>query len=192
MPLLEAAVSIRATAKQTKPNPGFRPTVQGPDAVGRHSAADVGGYDQALFAAGDLDAGGEVTLDLRTFTTLAGESVTASRVLALVVEAEGEGGELSIGPGDTDPIAWAFGGAVTLTPGTGTARLGVEDGAPGSLSSGTRNLKLANTGAAAVSYAVFALVGTDDATAQLPPRRTVRRPDAAPAWLSGGVVRGIR
>jgi hypothetical protein len=83
---------------------GLNPVKQGPNQINADlSAIDLTVYTQAYFAILTTTT----TLDLTSFTDLAGNAVTLTKVLAMVVQCEG--GTLVITPGASNGLSgWFF------------------------------------------------------------------------------------
>jgi hypothetical protein len=102
-------------------------------------------------------------VDFYSFTNLAGEAVTATKIYGVLIKVTGASSSVKVEPHGTNPLTWFFAGttpSITL-PGstTGACFLFVE-GATEALSTTVRQWLLTNGGASTATVDVVALVGT--------------------------------
>lgn len=123
-------------------------------------------FNHAYVAQASLAASGTTTIDLYSFTTLAGESVTITKLIALMFQpyASVTGGQLTIEPGASNPLAWIMAGttpSITLDVGTSPgACFLMANGTTVTVSSTSRNIKLSNPGSQTITVDIAAIVGT--------------------------------
>jgi len=123
-------------------------------------------FNHAYVSTISLAAAATSTIDLYSFTTVAGESVTITKLQALIFHATGAvtGGQLTIEPGASNPLAWIMAGttpSITLDVGTtpGACFL-MANGTTVTVSTTSRNIKLSNPGSQTITVYAAAIVGT--------------------------------
>lgn len=128
------------------------------------TGVDLSDWDQAYAGVLPLAAAGTTTIDLRSFTNLAGESVVLSKVYGIIVKVTAtvpasDDCELVIEPGASNGLVWS---AADATVWAGQTYLMVDDvGADGTTVDAThRNIKFSNAGADALTATVVILGGT--------------------------------
>ncbi len=155
-------VQAAVTWEQSRPVAGFANVTQGSDTANfALSALDTATWD-ALFAAQyTIAASGTQAVDLRTFTDLPGNSVTADKVLTILILVAGATADrLNVKPHGTDGLQWFFGGATESVNVPGGGCLMFSEGAASAgttVSATARQLLLTNTGGAALTVKVVAL-----------------------------------
>lgn len=111
------AVELKASLTWTmqKTNTGFDATKNGPTTKSFYLGPSVATYNQLYAAQHSLSSGASVTIDLQSFTTLDGTSVTFTKALAIFLTVTGS--SVKIEPGASNPLTWFFSGttpAVTV------------------------------------------------------------------------------
>jgi hypothetical protein len=147
--LFEKAITDFETAKQGSDSISFTTEIDGADYSIRVERVS-------------LAAAATVTHDLSAaFTELAGGTMTPTAIIGMIAKVTGTTAILKIEPGATDPLTWFFGGATqSITVGTGGA-FAYYDPDPETITAGSAcEIKLTNTGAAAMVAYVGYVVGT--------------------------------
>lgn len=160
MALTNASTYNALTWAQSKENPGFQPTYQGPDtfAYSKTFTVEDTGIDTVYAVEGTLAALGSTTIDLQSLTDFFNDPIVFTRVYSMQMQVIG--GDLQWGPGAVDPCVWFFGSA--------TDRMVVKDGSdfqyatdyPFTVSASARNLDLYNSSpTSALTYSLVILGG---------------------------------
>lgn len=123
-------------------------------------------FNHAYVAQTTIAASANTTIDLYSFTTISGEAVTITKLIALMIQAEASvtGGQLKIEPGASNPLAFLMAGttpSITYDVGTtpGCCHL-MANGTTVTVSSTSRNIKLSNPGSQTITVNIGAIVGT--------------------------------
>lgn len=121
-------------------------------------------FNHVYLATGTLAAAADTTLDFYSSTNLAGEAVTATKLLGIVIKltATVTGGQFKMEDGAANPLAfaWGVGDSITLTVGTAGATVVLMAGTTHTVSATVRNVKISNPGTQTVTYVVGAIIGT--------------------------------
>lgn len=165
MPTVANSLTISGSLgwKQQSTNSGFNSTIQGPETKTFSATPSANTYTEVSFGQVPLAAGADTTINFYQFTNALGAAVTCTKILGLLIKATGNGGQLRIEQGDTNPISWLLGGTdptLTLTCGAGGCGILIQDGAPGTLSNTAKTLKVSNPGASSITVEFVGLVGT--------------------------------
>lgn len=143
----------------------FADVTQGPDGANfALNALPVATWNELFAAQYTISASGTQAVDLRSFTDLPGNAVTATAVLAVLVLVTGDAADvLNVKAHGTDGLQWFFENA---THGVNVPGGGMFLFSEGSDSAGTavdathRQLLLTNTGGADLTVTLVALVST--------------------------------
>ena len=140
---------------------GFQPTLQGIDSVQLTlSLGDFSGADDAYITELSLAASANQTIDFSSFTDLAGNTVTPTKVYAILVKPTGTGAVIQIAPGASNPLTWFFGGTTpTVSVPAGGAMLLMQTG-PTTIDGTHKTLKFTNTGSGALLCDLVVITGT--------------------------------
>jgi hypothetical protein len=145
-----------------KTNTGFSATEQAETLLADLAPA-AGTYNHVFAAPYTIAAAGTQTVDFYgPWTTLSGESVTATKIIAVWLKATGNS-TLKIEPHSVDPLTWPFKGTapyVEVKPSTGTGFWAHGDGTHATLSTTVRQWLLTNTGANQLTVTLAAFCGT--------------------------------
>ena len=168
MALTDASVIAQIGWTLAKSNTGFLDTTQGPDSVLFEAQPDTATVTAVYATSVTLTASGTATLDLRSFTDLAGNSVTLVSVYAMIVKVTGSGtANVVITPGASNGLTWFWtgtpSGTDTVTPKLTVTQGGVNlfyQAAAKTVDATHRNLDLLNSGAATSTVLLAFLGGT--------------------------------
>ena len=124
MPLTQLSITGQISWAQSLPIPNFQPRNQGRDSKSFNAnGVDLDKYNEIYAAVFELSDGMGVEIDLQAFPNLLAEPISFERVLAMEVLVQGEGCEVQVSPGDTNPLDWFFRGSsdprITLGDGVG-------------------------------------------------------------------------
>ncbi|MBP3956468.1 hypothetical protein J8F10_14400 [Gemmata sp. G18] len=125
------------------------------------SGLDVAAWNQAYAAVLTIASAGSTTVDLKSFTNLAGESVALTKALGIVVKVEGTSGVLKITPGASNGLVW-FAGATdghVLRAGESFCQAGDPAGSGITVDATHKTMTFANTGATSIDVTVV-IVGS--------------------------------
>ena len=167
MSLKTGSIAVKGSLEwtYTKTPTGFNPVSQ-QGSVAFNLAPDAATYDHAYISQFTLAASASSTIDLYSFTSIVGESVTATKLLGYSVYVTGlvAGGQIKIEEGATNPATFPLSGttpAITLSVGTGLkCGIVIINGAAYTLSSTIRNIKFSNPGTQTVTVNLAVLVGS--------------------------------
>lgn len=163
MPLSALQLSNTVSLTLQKTVAGWPAIVQGPDKVTwNYQALDLTVYTQAYVGILTIPAGTNQTIDLTSFTNLAGETVALTKVLAMVVTVSGPTGVLKITPGTSNGLAaWFFGATDGIVMADGDQLSFARDPAktPVTVDATHKTIKFANTGAASITVTVVIIGG---------------------------------
>lgn len=159
-------VKASMTAQDQKTVTGFTPAKQSPE-LSFSAAPNTSVYGSCLTEYGTLAANANVTIDLYSYTTDLGESVTATKLSGFLIKAapantSALGAILKIAPGASNPALLFMSGtspAVSLPVNTNGAAYFVMSGSHEVLNTTQRNVILENTGSNSLAYSVFVLTG---------------------------------
>lgn len=154
-----AQVSMSASWQQTKINPGFTNTVQGPDSTALFSTLTVGtsNANSVYNAQAVLAASGTATIDLQSFTDQIGQAIVMTRAYAIIVTTTGA--SLKVEPNSTNGLSWFFGGttpSITIPDGGGFC---FSQSSAQTVSGTSKQIKLTNTGAVSTTYKITIIGG---------------------------------
>lgn len=127
------------------------------------AAPDAATWTQVQFGQFTLAAAASSSLDLRSFTSALGESVTATGVLMAVFAATGDGGQLRLAPGASNGIDFWLGGTsptLTLDCGADGCVAVLGGGSSKTLSATKKTIDVSNPGSATITVSWAALVKT--------------------------------
>lgn len=120
-------------------------------------------YNQLFSARYTILAAGTQAVDFYSFTNLAGESVTATKIYAVVIVVTGAGSSVKVEPHGTNPLTWFFAGTTPSITIPGSATPGglfvFSEGGTETMNATTRQWLLTCSGATA-TVDVVAIVGT--------------------------------
>ncbi|AMV25527.1 hypothetical protein VT84_14105 [Gemmata sp. SH-PL17] len=122
---------------------------------------DTDVWDDAYAAVLTIASSASTTIDLKSFTNLAGESVALTKALAIVVKVAGTSGVLKITPGASNGLVW-FAGSTdghVVRAGESFTQAGDPTGSGITVDSTHKTLTFANTGATSITVTV-AIVGS--------------------------------
>ena len=161
---MEAAASLAVSLAWAleKTNTGFNDAKQ-KGSLSYNVSPAVGTYNQLFAARYTIAAAGTQAVDFYSFTNLAGESVTATKMYAVMIKVTGAGSTIVLEPHGTNGLTWFFGGTnPTITmPGSATGSLFVfSEGGTEVLSATVRKFLLTNSGGSSATVDVVAIVGT--------------------------------
>jgi hypothetical protein len=154
MPLTALSVRSKIGFTLQKTNTGFPPTTFGPASEG-YVYTQPAGANQLYAAEFTIAASGTQTIDLNSFTNLAGESVTGIGAYSLFVMPVGS--PITIGPGASDGLNWFWGSGTIPIPDGG--ELKYSQPAAQTVSSSACNVKLTNTGSGSTVVTIVVVVG---------------------------------
>lgn len=165
MSLTTSAFNITAAWTQSQSNSPFAASSQGNDSVVYSASPSTTTYSEVFLGSYSVLAAGTQTLNLRSFTNLLNQSVTATKVLAIFLRATATvtGAKMKIEPGGSDPLAWFFGGTgpyVELEVGTAGAAFAVAEGVAETVDGTHKNILVTNSGTQTMTLTAYALVGT--------------------------------
>ncbi len=166
MPL--ADLSLVAALKFTleKSVAGWPSIVQGEDSVTLSLAAvNLGVWSQAYAANLSLAGAATTTVDLRSFTNLAGEAVVMNRVFGIVVQvvpdvAADDDCELVVEPGAANGLVWNMADITVMANQTYLMTEAADDTTGTTVDGTHKTLKFTNDGADALTATVVILGGT--------------------------------
>lgn len=166
MPLSAATLRANCTFDFVKPITNWADLTQGTNQVQFGGVIDPEVWDDAYAAVLSLAGGADTTIDLQSFTNLAGEAVVFTAVLGIVVRvvptvAASAGVSLTITPGASNGLAWFAGATDGLVVGANEsfALCGDPDGDGVTVDATHKTLNFENTGADAASVTVV-IVGS--------------------------------
>ncbi len=122
---------------------------------------DTSVWDDAYAAVLTIAASGSTTIDLKSVTNLAGESVAFTKALAIVVKVAGTSGVLKLTPGASNGLVW-FAGATdghVVRAGESFTQAGDPTGSGITVDATHKTLTFANTGASSIDVTVV-IVGS--------------------------------
>jgi len=163
--LTTSTINVTAQWRQTRSVPPYGVSTQGPDSLVYSAAPLVATYDEVFLASYSLAAAATQTVDFRSFTSALGASVTATKVLGVLLKATATvtGAKLKIEPAASDGLVWFFGGTgpyVELEVGTDGAAFLVAEGVAQTVDATHKDWTLTNTGTQTATVVAYALVGT--------------------------------
>lgn len=165
MALSQIAISGNISWQLLRAVTGFVDVTQGPDALAFASNnLDVATWNELFAAQYTMLAAGTQVVDLRTFTDLPGNAVTATKAMAIMILVTGATtGVLNVKPDATDGLVWPFenvGFGVNI-PGGGMILFSEGATSTGKTINATnKEFLLTNTGAVTLTVTVAALVST--------------------------------
>lgn len=162
MPATVAAIAAALSWSLEKTNTGFAVASQKGQLSYSVSPA-VATYNQVFAARYTIAAAATQAVDFYSFTNLAGEVVTATKIYAVMVKVTGASSAVKVEPHGTNPLTWFFAGtspSFTLPGSTTGAVFLFSEGATEVLSATVRQWLLTNTGGASATVDVVALCGT--------------------------------
>lgn len=157
MALTSSVITGKIQWSQTKSNPGFAPTKQGPDYIASSIAPPINTINEIFAENRVLAAAASHTYDLTTIINFFGESVTFTKARALHLAVQG--GQIALSPGASDPLTWFFGGtspSITLPDGS---FITIGGGSNATVSGTAKNLTITNTGATSATYQITIIGG---------------------------------
>jgi len=107
--LTNAVAYNQLTWSQQQDNPGFSPTVQGPDTFASSTSFEIAatGVNSVYAVEDELLPLQSFTIDLQVLTDFFNNPMVFTRVYSIQVQVQGA--DLQWGPGATDPCVWFFG-----------------------------------------------------------------------------------
>lgn len=162
MPLISGGNSVSAsiTWSAEKANTGFVST-KFQDSIQASLSLDTAAYTQVFSAQYTIAASGTQAVDFYSFTSGAGEAVTATKILGFLIYATGNS-TLKVEPHGTNPLTWPFKGTapyIEVKPSTGFGLYTHFDGTHTTLSTTVRQWLLTNTAANSLTVKIAAFVG---------------------------------
>ncbi len=166
MSLTQSAFEVKATWAQTHvigAGIPYRNNTQGPDSLVFSAKPSLTTYSEVCLGYLTVAAAANVDIDLRSFTSLLNFTITATKVVILLLRGTGVGAQMVISDGSVTPLTWFLGGTlptITLHCGTSGCVFAVMDGSPYTIDATHRKLNVANPGSADLTLGVYALVST--------------------------------
>jgi hypothetical protein len=158
MSLTAAQIAASVTWATSKTITGFASTKQDQQSIGNTITYDVTTFNQEFAAQYTIAAAGTRTIDLTSFTNALGESVTLSKVAAIIVVASGS--SVKVEPGASNPLTWFFGGTTpSITVPSGGEFLFAQ-GTAQTVNSTYKTLLFTNTGGSTLTLTVVIIGGT--------------------------------
>lgn len=150
--------------KQTSDVTGFTSAMQGPETKSLQVLPSAATFTQVQLSQFTLAAAATATIDLYSFVNAFGATVTCTKAASLLIKATGNGGQLKIELGASNPFSWFLSGttpAITLTCGSNGCMFLVHDGATngGTVSNTAKTIKISNPGSATITVTLVALEG---------------------------------
>lgn len=158
----QAALDGKMSWELYKTNSGTNQTKQ-KDSLNFRFLPSTNTYNQLYWTQFSLAANTNQAVDFYSFTNLAGESVTATKIIAVILNATGNGGSIKVEPGDTNPLTWPFAGttpSVELSCNTDGCSIVLQAGTHSNMNATVRTWKVSNTGNANATVTLAAFVGT--------------------------------
>lgn len=164
MSLTASAISLSGSWTQTKTNGAFGISTQGPDSLSYQAAPSIVTYSELFLNSYTIAAAGTQVLDFRSFTNTLGTSVTATKIIAILLKATATvtGAKMKIEPDATDGLTWFFGGTgpyIELEVGTDGACLAISEGVAQTVDATHKELLVTNSGTQSLTLYVYGLVG---------------------------------
>ncbi|AMV27371.1 hypothetical protein VT84_23430 [Gemmata sp. SH-PL17] len=162
MPLSSFDLQVSNTFAFTVPVPSWADLTQGNNQVTFALAdLDTAVWDDAYAAVLTIAAAGSTTIDLKSFTNLAGEAVAFTKALAIVVKVAGTTGVLKITPGASNGLVWFAGSTdgLVVKAGESFTQAGDPTGNGITVDATHKTLTFANTGGTSITVAVV-IVGS--------------------------------
>ncbi len=148
---------------QASANAGFDDSKQGPSTTSFTATPSATTYSEVYLAQFTIAASANVTKNFNSFVNAFATTITATKILGILVKATGATGIMKIEPAPADnPLTWFLSGttpAITLNCGTDGCGLMVCDGSAFTMSGTVKNWKISNTGAATITVTISAIVG---------------------------------
>lgn len=165
MSLTESAINWTTTWTQTKSNSPFQSTTQGPDSLSLQLAPSTTTYSEVFVNSYSIAAAGTQAIDFRSFTSAVGSSVTATKIIAMMLKATATvtGAKMKVEPHATNGLTWFFGGTspyIELEIGTSSCCLCISEGVAETVDATHRQLLVTNSGTQTLTLYVYGLVGT--------------------------------
>ncbi len=162
MPLSSFDLQVNNTFTFTVPVTNWADLTQGDNQVTfALPDLDTSVWDDAYAAVLTIAASGSTTIDLKSFTNLAGESVAFTKALAIVFKVAGTSGVLKLTPGASNGLVW-FAGAtdgLVVKAGESFTLAGDPTGSGITVDATHKTLTFANTGATPITVTVV-IVGS--------------------------------
>ncbi len=165
MPLSDLQLATKVSASFQAADGDFPGVSQGPNELRFNlTGIDLTDFDQAYVNVLTIAPSGTTTVNLQSFTNLAGEAVVLTSVLAIFVKVEGATGVLTIKPGSSNGLAaWFFPGTtnpVTLKHGDMLCVARDPGETPVVVDATHKTIDFSNTGAASIDVSVVIVGGT--------------------------------
>lgn len=160
MALSEAQVALAIGWTLARTVTGFEDATQ-EGSTAWSMSPDATDYPSTLVAKYTVAASGSQTIDLRSFTDLAGDPRTANtKLVGLAFVSDGlPGATCRIQPGDTDPIVWCFRGTTPAIEIPSGGVIAIFSPTHSVVSATERNLEITNPGTASLNVTVFGILG---------------------------------
>lgn len=158
MPLDSGSLSATATWEQSVSTTGTGDVSQSDTNVSTVTF-DESTINRVHYVNVSLAASASATYDLRSLTSLLGESDAWTKVQGIKLQVDTGGGDVKLEPGASNPATWFFSGttpAITVKAG-GFVALG--DGSSYTISATVKTLKLTNTSGSLTATGTLVLFG---------------------------------
>lgn len=158
MPLDSGSLSASAVWSQSLETTGTG-TVEQSDNNTNTVTFDTDSINRVHYVNVSLSASASATYDLRSLTSLLGESSAWTKVQGIKLSVDTGGGDVKLEPGASNPATWFFSGttpAITVKAG-GFVALG--DGSSYTISATVKTLKLTNTSGSLTATGTLVLFG---------------------------------
>jgi hypothetical protein len=165
MSLTVSAINVATQWTQTRSNSPFGTSTQGPDSLVYSATPSTTTYSEVYLGSYSVAASGTQNLDFRSFTSTLGASVTATKIIAIMLKATATvtGAKMKIEPGASNALTWFFGGTspyIELEVGTDGACFFAGEGVAETVDGTHKNILITNSGTQTMTLSVYGLVGT--------------------------------